>query len=287
MAIEKTENTSKSWLDRLSKAFKEGPDNIADFVQIVEYVAKNKLITPDIKDMLKGVLDLSKLRVEDIMIPRSQMVTINKNSSFSEILPKIIESAHSRFPVIREDKDHIEGILHAKNLLSRKNDASKIELDKILRPAIVVNETKKVSELLKEFRAKRYHMGIVVDKYGSVTGLITIEDILELIVGDIEDEFDEKEVEKEDIKIKSENNYLIDALTPISDFNKFFNKNIDENEFDTFAGFIMHSFGFLPKTNDEIQIENMKIKVINADNRRVKELSITLLKTTNSKESIE
>ena len=199
------------------------------------------------------VMEIAELRVRDIMIPRSQIVFIESNQDLDACLNTIIESAHSRFPVIADtdDRDNIEGILHAKDLLKfLREDAEEFELSKLLRPVVIVPESKRVDRMLKDFRSERFHMAIVVDEFGAVSGLVTIEDILEQIVGDIEDEFDEEDVA--DIRQLSRHTYAVRALTDIDDFNAQFNTHFDDEEVDTIGGLIMQAFGYLPKRGEEI-----------------------------------
>ena len=228
--------------------------------------------------MIKGVLDVSKLRVRDIMIPRSQMVTLGLHQSVDEFLPQLIESAHSRFPVITEDKDHIVGLLLAKDLLkfgfSQQSDDFKIE--DILREAVVVPESKRLDTLLKEFRCQRYHMAIVVDEYGGVSGLVTIEDILEVIVGEIEDEFDDVDVDE--IRQIGKKTYTVNALTAIDDFNEYFATDYSSDEQDTIGGLLIHELGHLPGRGESITIGEHKFKVTNADSRRLIQLQVRIPK---------
>lgn len=190
-----TVNSKKGFFSLLlSQLFHGEPKNRDELLALIRDSGQNELIDEDTRDMLEGVMDIADQRVRDIMIPRSQMITLKRNQTLDECLDVIIESAHSRFPVISEDKDHIEGILMAKDLLPfMRSDAEAFSMEKVLRPAVVVPESKRVDRMLKEFRSQRYHMAIVIDEFGGVSGLVTIEDILELIVGEIEDEYDEEE----------------------------------------------------------------------------------------------
>jgi magnesium and cobalt transporter len=209
------------------------------------------------------------------MIPRSQIVTLKNNQSLEECLDVIIESAHSRFPVISEDKDHIEGILMAKDLLPfMLGDAKAFSMDKVLRPAVVVPESKRVDRMLKEFRSQRYHMAIVIDEFGGVSGLVTIEDILELIVGEIEDEFDDEE--DRDIRQLNRHTFTIRALTPIEDFNDIFGTHFSDEEVDTIGGLVMQAFGHLPDRGETIEIDNYIFKVAMADSRRIIQVHVKI-----------
>jgi len=221
--------------------------------------------------------------VRDIMIPRSQMVTIDINHSLDEFLPIILESGHSRFPVINEDIDHVDGILLAKDLLAfgfnttnSNSDNTEFSLNDIIRPAIIVPESKKVEPLLKEFRSNRYHMALVADEYGGISGVITIEDILEQIVGEIEDETDD-DIE-EDIKVLAGNVYLVRALTELADFNHYFNSKFDEKSADTISGIILQKLHHMPQKGEQVTIGHFDFKVVAADTRCMQMLQVTVAK---------
>ena len=268
----------KGWLDRFSQLFQGEPQNREDLVDVIHDAEQRDLITEDTREMIKGVLEVSDLRVRDIMIPRAQIVALQINDSVEELLNTVIGSAHSRFPVVNEDKDHIEGILLAKDLIKfgfNQGDEP-FSLDKVIRPAVVVPESKRVDVLLKEFRSQRYHMAIVVDEYGGVSGLVTIEDILEEIVGEIEDEFDHDSAEETEIRKVGNTVYMVKALTPIEDFNEEFNTHFSDEEFDTVGGLVSHAFGHLPERNESVIIEGIEFKVISADTRRLIQLRIKL-----------
>ena len=271
-------SSNKSFLDKIVQAFTGEPQNKEELVEVLNDAEDRELINPETKLMIEGVLGVSEMRVRDIMIPRSQMVTLDINMSLEEFLPKILESAHSRFPVVNDDKDHVEGILLAKDLLSygfNRTD-EEFSLSDIIRPAIIIPESKKVEPLLKEFRSERYHMAIVVDEYGGVSGLVTIEDILELIVGEIEDETDE-EIE-EDIKHLAGQVYQLKALTELADFNDYFNCELDEEDADTIGGIVLHEFGHMPQKGEEISIGDFGFKIVSADNRRIQTIQLTVPK---------
>lgn len=259
----------------LSQLFHGEPKNRGDLLELIRDSEQNDLIDPDTRDMLEGVMDIAEQRVRDIMIPRSQMITLKRNQPIEECLDVIIESAHSRFPIISEDKDHIEGILMAKDLLPFMRSASEpFSIDKVLRPVVVVPESKRVDRMLKEFRSQRYHMAIVVDEFGGVSGLVTIEDILELIVGEIEDEYDDEE--DLDIRQLSRHTYTIRALAPIEDFNEAFNTNFSDEEVDTIGGLVMQSFGHLPARGETIEIDGYSFKVAMADSRRIIQVHVKI-----------
>ncbi|HDL6760829.1 TPA: CNNM family magnesium/cobalt transport protein CorC [Yersinia enterocolitica] len=259
----------------LNQLFHGEPKNRGDLVELIRDSEQNDLIDPDTRDMLEGVMDIAEQRVRDIMIPRSQMVTLKRNQTLDECLDVIIESAHSRFPVISEDKDHIEGILMAKDLLPfMRTDSEPFSIDKVLRTAVVVPESKRVDRMLKEFRSQRYHMAIVIDEFGGVSGLVTIEDILELIVGEIEDEYDDEE--DRDVRQLSRHTYTIRALTPIEDFNEVFNTHFSDDEVDTIGGLVMQAFGHLPARGETIEIEGYLFKVAMADGRRIIQVHVKI-----------
>ncbi|SHH71679.1 CNNM family magnesium/cobalt transport protein CorC [Ferrimonas marina] len=262
-------------LERLSQLFAAEPQNRQDLVEVIQDAEERQLIDADTKEMINGVLDVAELKVRDLMIPRSQIIAIEKNQTVEEFLPVVIESAHSRFPVIDRDKDHIEGILLAKDLLAWGfNGHTELTLDKVLRPAVVVPESKRVDVLLKEFRSERYHMAIVVDEYGGVSGLITIEDILEAIVGDIEDETDLEEDCQAHIRRISRQVWSVAALTPIEEFNEHFESHFSDDEYDTVGGLISHAFGHLPERGESIELEGFEFKVVSSDTRRLVQLQV-------------
>jgi len=273
-------SANKSFIDKIVQAFTGEPQNKGELVDVINDAEDRDLIKPETKQMIEGVLEVSEMRVRDIMIPRSQMVTLNINQPLEEFLPVILESAHSRFPVVNDDIDDIEGILLAKDLLSFGFSQNQVEcsLKDIIRPAIIVPESKKVEPLLKEFRSKRYHMAIVVDEYGGVSGVVTIEDILELIVGEIEDETDD-EIEEE-IKHLAGNVYQVKALTDLEDFDEYFNCKFDDEDADadTIGGLVLHQFGHMPSKGEETSLGNFQFKVVSADSRRIQNLQITIPK---------
>ncbi|WP_346350828.1 CNNM family magnesium/cobalt transport protein CorC [Oceanimonas sp. AH20CE76] len=269
-------SAKKNWLERLGQMFQGEPKNREELVEVIMDAGERDLIDQDTKDMIEGVLEVSELRVRDIMIPRSQMVTVEKSQPVSSFLPMIIESTHSRFPVVNEDKDHIEGILLAKDLLPYGFGLTEedFSIEKVLRPAVVVPESKRLDKLLKEFREERYHMAIVVDEFGGVSGLVTIEDILELIVGDIEDEFDAEE--SAEIRQISKRVFSVAALTDIDDFNDFFNSDFSDEEADTVGGLVMHAFGHLPSKGEQLELNGFVFKVAHADRRRLLQLQVKI-----------
>lgn len=268
----------RGWLEKFSQLFQGEPQSRDELVEVIHDAELREVISEDTREMIKGVLEVSDLRVRDIMIPRAQIVALKIDNTVEELLSTVIGSAHSRFPVVNEDKDHIEGILLAKDLLQYgfKNNDEPFSLAQVIRPAVVVPESKRVDVLLKEFRSQRYHMAIVVDEYGGVSGLVTIEDILEEIVGEIEDEFDHDSAEETEIRKVGKQLYMLKALTPIEDFNEAFGTQFSDEEFDTVGGLVSHAFGHLPERNEKIMIDNIEFKVISADTRRLVQLRVKL-----------
>ena len=271
-------SSNKNWLDRLAGSFKGEPRNREELSEVISDAEQRDVIDPQTKEMIEGVMTVSEIRVREIMIPRAQMVTIDIEQGVEQFLPIMLDHAHSRYPVISEDKDHIEGILLAKDLIPYAFLLNKeFKLKEVLREAIIVPESKRVDVLLKEFRQQRYHMAIVVDEYGGVSGLVTIEDILELIVGEIEDEYDDEIKETDEIRPLNKQTYSVKALTSVEDFNRFFESKLNEEESDTIGGVVLRAFGHMPDTDEEITIGNMKFKVTSSDKRRIVQLKITLL----------
>ena len=255
----------------LSQLFHGEPKNRDELLALIRDSGQNDLIDEDTRDMLEGVMDIADQRVRDI----SQMITLKRNQTLDECLDVIIESAHSRFPVISEDKDHIEGILMAKDLLPfMRSDAEAFSMDKVLRQAVVVPESKRVDRMLKEFRSQRYHMAIVIDEFGGVSGLVTIEDILELIVGEIEDEYDEED--DIDFRQLSRHTWTVRALASIEDFNEAFGTHFSDEEVDTIGGLVMQAFGHLPARGETIDIDGYQFKVAMADSRRIIQVHVKI-----------
>ena len=226
--------------------------------------------------MMEGALEVAETIVGDVMVPRSQMVVVPRNVSLEAILPRIIESGHSRFPVVGEDRDEVEGVLLAKDLLQhfvRPGDS--FDLGRYVRPAVMVSESKPLNHLLHEFRASRSHMAIVMDEYGGVSGLITLEDVLEEIVGDIDDEHDEEE--EAAVRALGENHYIVNALTPIEDFNEVFSCSLSDEEYDTVGGLVLAGFGRVPEDGESMVIDDQfEFKVADSDSRRIISLELNV-----------
>ncbi|XBC39619.1 MAG: CNNM family magnesium/cobalt transport protein CorC [Buchnera aphidicola (Chaetogeoica yunlongensis)] len=259
----------------LSQIFQEEPPkNKEELLKLIRDSEENSLIDQDTYNMLKGVIDITKKRIKDIMIPRPQMITLKLNYSLDQCLDIIIKSAHSRFPVISQNENYVEGMLIAKDLLPLiKHNTTTFYIKKMLRPTIVVPESKYVNLMLKEFRLTKNHMAIVIDEFGVVSGLITIEDILELIVGDIEDEYDETTL---NIRQLDKYTFVIKSLTPIKEFNNKFQTNFNDEEVDTIGGLIMKKIGHLPIKGEVININKFKFKINIVTNRRIILLQVTI-----------
>ncbi|KGQ65478.1 magnesium transporter [Gallibacterium anatis 7990] len=276
-SINSNESNSKKgfFQSLLNNFFPADPKNREELVEAIRDSEQNEVINQETRQMIEGVIEISELRVRDIMIPRSQIVFINAQQSLSECLDVIIESAHSRFPVIVDERDNVIGLLLAKDLLKYlRPDAQPFSVHEVLRPAVIIPESKRVDRMLKEFRSERFHMAVVVDEFGSISGLVTIEDILEQIVGDIEDEFDEEDVE--DIRQLSKHIYAVQALTDIEDFNQYFGTGFTGEEVDTIGGVIMQAFGYLPTRGESITLDNIEFKVTSADSRRIIQLRVII-----------
>jgi len=265
----------KTLFERIGQLFQGDPKDKQELVEVIRDSEENDLIDHDTRDMLEGVIQIADMRVRDIMIPRSQIVTVDKSDDLDKLIALITDAQHSRYPIISEDKDHVEGILLAKDLLKYLGSQSTpFDIDEVIRPAVVVPESKRVDRLLKEFREERYHMAIVVDEFGGVSGLVTIEDILEEIVGDIEDETDEEE--ERTIRQLSKHTFSLSALTTIEDFNEKFATNFSDEEIDTVGGLVMTAFSHLPERGEVVLIDGLQFKVTNSDNRRIIQLQVTI-----------
>lgn len=266
----------KSWLERLSQAFSVEPASKEDLIELMRSAEQRSLLDAEALSIIEGAMNVSDMQVREIMVPRSQVVMVQLDTPVETLLPVVIESGHSRFPVLGENPDDVLGILLAKDLLplALTDRNSRFNLRDLLRPSTAVPESKRVNLMLQEFRAIHNHLAVVYDEYGGVSGIVTIEDVLEQIVGEIEDEFD---FDEEDfIKKHDENNYVVKALTPIDEFNSVFGAGFSEDEFDTIGGYVTQYFGHLPKRDERIKIEKFRFKVLNADNRRIRLLQLTL-----------
>jgi magnesium and cobalt transporter len=265
------------WYARLKEVFRGEPETRADLLELLADERWGDVLDPDELAMLNGVLEVAETQVRDVMIPRSQMVVLERSAPKEDILKTIIECGHSRFPVLGEERDEVTGILLAKDLLRDVMDASgqPFDLGRYLRPAIFIPESKRLNTLLKEFRVSRNHMAIVVDEYGGIAGLLTIEDVLEEIVGDIDDEHDPREAEP--IQQQDESHYHVQALTRIEDFNTYFDVALSDEDYDTVGGLVIHELGRLPRRGETVELDGFRFKVLQADRRRVHGLEVTRL----------
>jgi magnesium and cobalt transporter len=264
-----------SWLRRLANSITGEPRDLDELAAILVEARERGLIDADVLQMLESVLEVSEIQVRDIMVPRSQMVVINRDEPVEKILPVVIESGHSRFPVVGEDRDEVQGILLAKDLLRFfvEDQPDDFDIKECLRPAVFIPESKRLNVLLKEFRVTHNHMAIVVDEYGGVSGLLTIEDVLEQIVGDIGDEYDVDE--SEGIRKEADRSWTVPALTRIEDFNQAFGTRFSDEEYDTIGGLILQELGRMPRRGEAVQIGGLELKVTRADRRRIETLRVT------------
>ena len=269
--------TEKSLLQRIGSFFSRNPSNSDEVADMLRSAENESIIDADALQIMEGALKVSDLQAREIMIPKSQMTLIESDFSLEKVLSVVTQSQHSRFPVIGESSDDVLGILLAKELIPLiLRGKESFDLKNMLRPANVIPESKRISVLLKEFREQRYHMAIVIDEYAGVSGLLTIEDILEEIVGEIEDETDEAEPEQ--IIALKNNKYSVDAITEISDFNEYFDVGLPDDEFDTVGGLVIDAFGRLPEINEVETIDKFKFKVIAGDSRKITRVQVSLIK---------
>ncbi len=263
-----------TWIGKIREVFTEGVHDREDLVQVLRKAQRNKVIDSECLSIVEGALSVADMQVRDIMIPRSQVVTVSASAEPQDILPIVIEAQHSRFPVIGENLDEVVGILLAKDLLklALERGGKKFDIKDVLRPATFIPESKRLNVLLKEFRENRNHMAIVIDEYGDLAGLCTIEDVLEQIVGEIEDEHDTDD--EVFIKTMDGNHFTVKALTPIAEFNEFFDSDFPEEDFDTIGGLVLSQFGRIPQREESMKIGSFLFKVLNADNRQIRLLHV-------------
>ena len=270
-----------SLLERLGALLMREPGDREQLVALLHSAYQHNLLDADALSMIEGVLQFSELQARDIMVPRSQMEVIDVKEPPDRFIPLVIQTGHSRFPVIGENKDDVIGILLAKDLLRYYAGEEEFNVRDMLRPAVFIPESKRLNVLLKEFRANRNHMAIVVDEYGGVSGLLTIEDVIEQIVGEIEDEHDFDE-EEDNIVQDKPGHYRVKALTEIADFNAVVGTKFSDASFDTVGGLVISHFGHLPKRGEQIRIENLLVRVLRADSRRLHLLEIERILETPS-----
>ncbi len=270
----------RSWLDKLSFFLSDRPSNKEELLERIRQAEEDQILDREALDTIEGALQMSHMQVRDIMVPRPQMAVVKADQSTQEFMLTITETSHSRFPVIGESPDEVLGILLAKDLLplAFAKQMDNFDLNAMLRKPIFVPESKRLSILLNEFRTNRYHMAIVLDEYGGVAGLVTIEDVLEQIVGEIEDETDAEE-DDGNIRPFADQGFLVKALTTIDDFNAHFGTYYDENEFDTIGGIITQQFGHLPAKDESIQVGDLNFHILAADNRRILLMQVNPIST--------
>src|SRR5262245_1488041 len=268
-----TKGTKPTLLERLSAFLTREPEDRDELLELLHGAFEHKLLDADALSMIEGVLQVSEMTVRDIMIPRAQMDVVSIDDDPSEFIPVVLETRHSRFPAIRENKDDVIGILLAKELLNWYRSPETFNLRDTLRPAVFVPESKRLNVLLREFRANRNHIAIVVDEYGGVSGLVTIEDVLEQIVGDIEDEYDFDDSE-DNIVREQGGLYRVKAQTEIADFNQVFGTKYSDADFDTVGGLVLHRFGRLPRRGEAITIDGLRVQVLRSDSRRLHVLQV-------------
>src|SRR6056300_47620 len=265
----------KSWIDKIAHYFSDEPTDTKSLLELIRNAEQDKVLDADALSIIEGALQVSSMQVRDIMIPRTQVVTVPSDLGLNEIIELITKASHSRFPVIGETIDNVVGILLAKDLLPAMLNQSNTRFDikDVVRPATFVPESKRLNVLLKEFRETRQHMAIVIDEYGNVGGVVTIEDVLEQIVGEIEDEHD---VDDDSfIKKFDENNHIVKALTPIDEFNEYFSTDFNEQESATIGGLVLQRFRHIPEHDETTRIGNFTITILNADSRQIKLLKVT------------
>ena len=265
----------KTWRERIADLFPVEPTDRPELLEMLKDASERRLFDTEALNIIHGALAVADMRARDIMIPRTQVVTVAVDSRIEEFLPTVISSTHSRFPVIGDDMDDLKGILHAKDMLPLllKEDWDGFDIKDYIRPTIVVPESKRLNDLLQEFRATRNHMALVIDEYGSVAGVVTIEDVLEQIVGEIEDEHD---IDDDSfIKQLDGRSYTVKATTSIEDFNEYFDTQFNGGDLDTIGGIVVKEFGYLPQREETIDLEPFHVRVLNADSRRVRLLHLT------------
>lgn len=268
--------SDRTWFEKISQVLNTEPQDREQLVELLRDSEQRNLLDGDSLAMIEGVMQVSEMHVRDIMVPRSQMETINRHVAPEEFLSTIIESGHSRFPVVGDNPDEVEGILLAKDMLAyfAQGDNAKFDIRDVMRTPIYIPESKRLNVLLKEFRSNRNHLAVVVDEYGGVAGMVTIEDVLEQIVGEIEDEYD---IDEDSYIMKYNNDqFSLKAITPIDEFNEYFKASLDEDEFDTVGGLILKAFGHLPARDEEVSINDFHFTVLRADNRRIHLLKMTI-----------
>ena len=273
---EAKKKAKRPWRARITRALAGGLQDRAQLLELLGEAQRRGMLDVDALGMLEGALAVADMQVRDIMVPRSEMVCIRRDDPLARVLPQVVASGHSRFPVVDGDKDDVVGILLAKDLLrvTAGSPTAKFDMRECLRPAVFVPESKRLNVLLREFRGKRNHMAIVVDEYSGVAGLVTIEDVIEQIVGDIADEYDVEE--DQGIRRDGDRQFTVSGTTRIDEFNEYFGTELGDEEFDTIAGLVMQQFGRVPRRGESVQLAGMEFRVLRTDRRRIDSLRVTL-----------
>lgn len=277
------DHKARSWVERLVAAIAREPQTREQLMEIIRDAEDRDVVSAEMLEMIERILQVSEMQVREVMVPKAQMIVLHKNDKLKNILPVVIKSAHSRFPVMDPSEKDVVGILLAKDLLKYcvETPTEEFNLANLTRPAVFTSQSKRLDILLREFRINRNHLAIVIDEYGTVAGLVTIEDVLEQIVGEIEDEYD---IDEEDGHIKKldDDTYIVKASTLIEEFNEYFNCKFSDDEFDTIGGIALHSFGHLPKRGENTKVQGFRFKVLHSDSRRIYLLEVKLLKAKGS-----
>ena len=275
----KTDKQEENWLDKIFDLFSNSPKKKTDLLKILKSAVINGLIDNESLKMIEGVFKVSEVQVREIMIPRPHMIVIDISDLIGDIIKKVTTSGHSRFPVIDDNRDEIIGVLLAKDLIKRsmKDDNEDFDLYELLRPAVFVPESKRLNILLNEFKSSRNHIAIVIDENGGVSGLVTIEDVLEEIVGEIDDEHDKKTESR--ILAQSHEKYIVEALTTLEEFNNYFLVNFEDDDIDTIGGYLINQFERVPQKGETIKIKNLLFKILSVDSRKISRIQITKCST--------
>lgn len=273
-----TRSKASGWRDLLTRTLAGGLKERSQILELLREAYKRGLLDADALSMVEGALTMAELQARDLMVARAQMVCVRREATLATILPMVIESGHSRFPVVDGDKDDVVGMLLAKDLLRAASASSaaraRFDMREFLRPVVFVPEAKRLNVLLKEFRGNRNHLAIVVDEYGGVAGLITIEDVIEQIIGEIDDEFDVED--DQNIRAQGERQYVVRGATPIGEFNEHFGTTLADGEFDTIAGLVMQQFGRVPRRGESVAIGALDFQVLRTDRRRIESLRVVV-----------
>ena len=275
----KTDKKEEKLLDKIFDLFSDSPKKKTDLLKILKNAVINGLIDNESLKMIEGVFKVSEVQVREIMIPRPHMIVIDISDLIGDIIKKVATSGHSRFPVIDDNRDEIIGVLLAKDLIKRsmKDDNEDFDLYELLRPAVFVPESKRLNILLNEFKSSRNHIAIVIDENGGVSGLVTIEDVLEEIVGEIDDEHDKKTESR--ILAQSHDKYIVEALTTLEEFNNYFLVNFEDDDIDTIGGYLVNQFERVPQKGETIKIKNLLFKILSVDSRKISRIQITKCST--------